>query len=87
MTKAHRLLRNGTLDPDVLDIVAEAFDEVWASLAADFGNDPRTVEDARLQLAAIVLALAKDRQLGALEITRTAARLMRATNPEIRQAS
>jgi hypothetical protein len=36
------------------------FDEVWASVAPDFGDDPEEIEDARIRLATIVLALAKD---------------------------
>ena len=52
------------------------FDEVWASVAPDFRDDPEQIEDARIRLATIVLALAKDHQLGPSEIERTATRLM-----------
>ena len=49
---------------------------MWVSVAPDFGGDPEEIEDARIRLATIILALAKDHQLGPTEIERTASRLI-----------
>ena len=67
------------LDPATLQVVEEVLDEVWASLAPHLGRDGESTDGARMRLANIVLDLAKGGQLGALQITRTAARLMRET--------
>jgi len=39
-------------------------------------DDPEQIEDARIRLATVILKLAKDHQLGPLEIARTASRLI-----------
>ena len=65
-------------DPATLNAVEEALDEVWESLASYLVKDGD--EAARMRLANMVLDLAKDGQLGTLQITRTAARLMRETD-------
>ena len=59
--------------------------EAWASISSGFGNDFREVEAARIQLATIVLDLARDGQLGQLQITQTAARLMREKHAHTKQ--
>jgi len=59
--------------------VEELLDEVWVSLAPYLSRDGEDSEAARMRLANIILDLAKDGQLSALETTRTAARLMRGT--------
>jgi hypothetical protein len=76
MPKARRLIDGAAYEADTLAILRNVFDAVWASVAPDFGDDPEEIEDARIRLATIVLALAKDHQLGALEISRTASRLI-----------
>jgi hypothetical protein len=66
-----------SFDPDEIKRLVTLFDEIWASLAEQgFGKDGRTAAE-RDRLASIILDLARDRQLGDLEITRTASRLMR----------
>jgi hypothetical protein len=77
MSEAHHLISNASYDPDTLNMLREVLDEVWASILNGFGNDFREVEAAHIQLATIVLDLARDGQLGQLQITRTAARLTR----------
>ena len=67
------------LDPATLKVVEEVLDEVWASLAPHLGRDGESTDAAQMRLANIVLDLAKDGHLSALQITRTAARLMRET--------
>jgi hypothetical protein len=60
------------------------YDE-WASVAADFGNHPNQIENARIRLAKIILDLARDDQLGPLQIIRTAGRLVRQTQQGAKQ--
>jgi hypothetical protein len=76
MPKARWLIDGAAYEADTLAILRRIFDEVWASVAPDFGDDPEQIEEARIRLATIVLALAKDHQLGPLEIARTATRLI-----------
>ena len=79
MRIAHDFIASGPLVSSKLRMLAELFDEVWASVAAVFGKHPNQIENARIRLAKIVLDLAKDNQIGPLQITRTAGRLMRQT--------
>jgi len=85
MSKAHHLISSASYDPDTLNMLREVLDEVWASILNGFGNDFREVEAAHIQLATIVLDLARDGQLGQLQITRTAARLMREKHAHTKQ--
>jgi hypothetical protein len=77
MPRARRLIDGAAYEADTLAVLRNVFDEVWASVAADFGDDPEEIEDARIRLATIVLALARGHQLGPLEIAHTASRLFR----------
>jgi hypothetical protein len=81
-----RIFRDASLPPQDLKILSDLFDEVWASVAADFGISPDEVETAQIRLATIILDLAKDGQLGQLQITRTASRLVRKTNVDMQSA-
>jgi hypothetical protein len=67
----------GAFESAALHRLGEIFDEVWSSLAPDIGKSGEETERARNRLALIVIELGKDGQLGDLQITRTAARLMR----------
>jgi hypothetical protein len=77
MPRARRLIDGAAYDADTLAVLRQVFDDVWASVAPDFGDYPEEIADARIRLATIVLALAKDHQLGPLEIARTVSRLIR----------
>ena len=77
MTSARRLIRSATFDPADLKCLRDVFDEVWESIAPNYRNDAATVDVAQQKLATIILDLAKDGQLGPLQITRRAGRLMR----------
>jgi hypothetical protein len=77
MTQARHLMQGASFDPVTLAILAAIFKEVWPSIVVVCDDDPLTMEKARLELATIVLDLTRDGQLGPLQITRTAARLMR----------
>ena len=73
---------NVSSPPEALGLLGELFDEVWASVAADFGDCQDQIETARLRLTTIVLDLANDGELGPLQITATAAGLIRERLPQ-----
>ena len=73
---------NVSSPPEALGMLGELFDEVWASVAADFGDGPDQIETARLRLTTIVLDLANDGELSPLQITATAAGLIREKLPQ-----
>jgi hypothetical protein len=77
MPRARRLIAAAPFEPDTLKALGHLFDEVWGSLAPEVGDDPQEIAAARMQLATIIIDLAKIRQLSDLEIAKTAARLMR----------
>jgi hypothetical protein len=77
MPKARHLINNASFLPATLTMLGEVFDDVWALVAPEFGDDPDEIEEARIRLATIVLELAEDGQLGPRQIARTASRLMR----------
>src|SRR5262249_26659601 len=59
MMKARQLVADASLGPDALKAAYQAFDEAWEAIAANFGNDPQTIETARLKLANPILAATK----------------------------
>jgi hypothetical protein len=79
MPKARKLISGASFEAHTLSRLPKIFDDVWASVAPDFGDEPEEIEDARIRLATIVLSLAKDHKLGPLEIARTSNRLIRET--------
>jgi hypothetical protein len=74
----HRLVfRGGAFGPTRLKALEEIFREVWLCVLPEVGHKTKEIETARVLLARIIFNLARDGQLGALQITHTAARLMR----------
>ena len=67
----------GSFDPIAVHMLGQLFDEVWASLAPAIGECCDDMGMARDHLASILVELAKDSQLDASQITRTATRVMR----------
>ncbi len=59
--KAKHLIESASYGPEALKIVWRAFDEAWASIAGNFGNDPAAIEAARLKLAKIILSFPAQR--------------------------
>jgi hypothetical protein len=75
MSDARNAIRTTAFDPDTLKMLGEIFDQVWAHVSAEFEGYDR-IEDGRIRLAAIILELAQDGQLGRHQITATASRLI-----------
>jgi hypothetical protein len=58
--KARRLINGAAYGPNALKALGQAFDEVWASIAGNFGDDPSDIERARLKLATALLSVASE---------------------------
>ncbi len=71
--KARELFSGASYAPDQLRVIFEAFDQAWAAIAADIGDDPAAVEVARLRLANLILSLAHDGSLDNAERLKDAA--------------
>lgn len=54
--RAKQVIDSATYGPEALKIVFEAFDNAWASIAGNFGDDPEVIETARLKLARAILS-------------------------------
>jgi hypothetical protein len=74
--KAHEIIQDAAYGPETLKVLCQAFDEAWEKVAPHFGNDPRAIEAARLELASIVLSLAGPDSRDAEQIKRSALDIM-----------
>jgi hypothetical protein len=74
--KARQLIDGGAFGPETLKAVGQAFDEAWAQIAANFGNDPHDVERARLRLADAMLSVAKEDSRNVAELKKAALETM-----------
>jgi hypothetical protein len=57
---ARELIEGATYGPEVLKVIGQAFDEAWAQIAGNFGDDSPDIEMARLRLANAMLSVADD---------------------------
>ena len=57
---AYQREKSRSFGPDSLRAMGRVFDELWAEMAGDIGDNPDVVEAARLALAEAVLAVASD---------------------------
>jgi hypothetical protein len=74
--KARQLIHAASYGPDVLKVLAQAFDEAWLSVAGNFADDPQTVEAARFKLANAVLSVADEDSRDAEAVKRDALEAM-----------
>jgi hypothetical protein len=74
--RAKQLIEGGAYGPEALKIVCQAFGEAWASIAGNFGNDPATIETARLKLANIILSFPRNEIKDAEQIKRSSLKIM-----------
>jgi hypothetical protein len=56
--KARRLIDGASYGPKELKVIGQAFDNAWAAIEGNFGEDPGTRENARIRLAKAVLSVA-----------------------------
>jgi hypothetical protein len=58
--KARQVIGGAAYGPKALKAIGQAFDEAWASIAGNFGDDPTNIEGARLKLANALLSVASE---------------------------
>ena len=58
--EARHLIESSSYGPTTLHVMFQAFDEAWAEIAGNFGDDARDVEGARVRLAHAILAVAQE---------------------------
>jgi hypothetical protein len=58
--KARHLIESSSYGPAKLHVIFEAFDQAWAEIAGNFGEDARDVEGGRERLAHAILAVAEE---------------------------
>jgi hypothetical protein len=56
--KAQRLIDSAAYGPETLKAMGQAFDEAWLEIAGNLGDDPQSIEVARLRLANALLSVA-----------------------------
>jgi hypothetical protein len=56
--KARQLIDEASFDPEVVKAMGRAFDEAWNQIAANFGREPKVIEDARMRLAEAMVSVA-----------------------------
>jgi hypothetical protein len=69
---ARMLIEGMALGPEALKVIGQAFDEAWAEIAGNFGDDPREIEVARLKLANVFLSVAREGSCDVQAIKRAA---------------
>jgi hypothetical protein len=65
--KARSIIGNASFGPDT-----HAFDDAWASVAGNFGDDPSMIERARVRLANALLSVASEESRDAEVLKRAA---------------
>ena len=60
--KARHLLENSSYGPTKLHVIFQAFDQAWAEIASNFGDDALDVERGRMRLAHAILAVAQENE-------------------------
>jgi hypothetical protein len=74
--RANQSVEGGSYGPEALEIIYQAFDEAWNSVAGNFGNDPEAIEAARLKLANIILSFPPDNIRSADQIKNSSLQIM-----------
>jgi hypothetical protein len=69
-------LDNKSFGPEALQVVRQAFDEVWLAIAGNFGDDPSRIEAERTRLADALLSVAKDQTRDVEQLKRDAMQIV-----------
>jgi hypothetical protein len=56
--KARQLIDGASYGPEELKVIEQAFDDAWAAIEGNFGDDPAVRENARIRLAKAILSVA-----------------------------
>jgi hypothetical protein len=74
--QARELLSNTSYGPETLSIVFQSFDQAWASIAINFGDNPLAIQAARVKLANIILSMPHHHQSDVEQIKNSAIEMM-----------
>lgn len=74
--KAQQLIADAIFDPAQLKAIRKAFDDAWTRIAPQVSQRPEAIEAGRLNLASIVLSLAKRGTLDPTRLSEEAIKLM-----------
>jgi hypothetical protein len=74
--KARELISNASYGPETLKIVFQSFDQAWASIAANFGDNPLAIQAARVKLANIILSMPHHQQSDTQQIKNSALQML-----------
>jgi hypothetical protein len=58
--RARFLIDGMSFGPEALNVLGQAFDAAWESIAGNFGDSPSDIERARLKLAEALLSVASE---------------------------
>ena len=56
----HQLIGGASFGPDALKLIYQAFDQAWAQVAGNFGNELSDIERARYRLANALMSVASE---------------------------
>ena len=79
--KERLLIRSTAFEPDALKVLFKAFDDAWDHLAPKFGTDQLAIENARLELANVILGVANEESTDPEELKAAALRVMSLDEP------
>jgi len=74
--RARQLIDGASFGPEALKVIWQAFDEAWAQIAGNFGNDQHDIERARNRLASALLSVANEDSRNAAVLARAALETM-----------
>jgi hypothetical protein len=57
---ARQLIDGASFGPETVKAMGEAFDQAWAEIAGNFGDNPTQIESARSRLADAVISVTTD---------------------------
>jgi hypothetical protein len=75
-TKARHLIDGASFGPEALKAIGQAFDEAWAEIVGNFGDEPEDIEKARRRLAKALLSIANEDSRDVMVLKRAALQRM-----------
>jgi hypothetical protein len=55
--RARQIIIGASYEPETIGVMIQAFDAAWATIAANFRDNPQQTDDARIALAEAVLSV------------------------------
>ena len=65
--KAEQMISRASYGPEALKTICQAFDQAWAQIAHQFGDDQFVVEAARVRLAEAILEITHEDNIRDIE--------------------